>query len=43
LYIITANTIPLAAHVACEDLDIFTTLGFTAEELSFDMELVEGS
>jgi hypothetical protein len=42
LYAIKSNTIPTAAHDACEELDLYS-LGFTAEELRLDMVLVEGS
>jgi hypothetical protein len=41
LHTITSLTIPIAAHAACEDLDILSALGFTAEELHLDMQLVE--
>jgi hypothetical protein len=43
LYSITSNNTPRAAHEACDYLNLYATLGFTAEELSRDMQLVEGS
>jgi hypothetical protein len=35
------NTIPNAAHEACQDLDLYSLCGFNEEQLRIDMQLVD--